>query len=120
MIEWIQKIDPELLKIWHVPGHDRQPVYDSRSGNGVKAPGWTDPKRQQELGHCHFRSDSRGCSSRETSKEELESQYIPTDSALRRIDKAEAFWEAKRELLAESFNEYVREARFPEGGSDCR
>ena len=40
----------------------------------------------------------------------LKSQCIPTDSALWRIDKAEAFWEARRELLAESFNEYVREA----------
>jgi hypothetical protein len=40
----------------------------------------------------------------------LESQCIPTDSALWRIDQAESFWEARRELLAKSFNEYVREA----------
>ena len=40
----------------------------------------------------------------------LKSQCIPTDSALWRIDKAEAFWGARRELLAESFNEYVRTA----------
>ena len=40
----------------------------------------------------------------------LESQCIPTDSALWRIDKADAFWEARRQLLAKSFNEYVREA----------
>ena len=40
----------------------------------------------------------------------LKSQCIPTDSALWRIDKAEAFWDARRELLAESFNEYVRTA----------
>lgn len=40
----------------------------------------------------------------------LESQCIPTDSALWRIDRAEAFWESRRELLAESFNEYVQGA----------
>ena len=40
----------------------------------------------------------------------LESQCIPTDSALWRIDKAESFWEPRRELLAESFNEYVQGA----------
>ena len=40
----------------------------------------------------------------------LESQCIPTDSALWRIDRAESFWESRRELLAESFNEYVRGA----------
>ena len=43
----------------------------------------------------------------------LRSQCIPTDSALWRIDQAEAFWRARRELLAESFNEYIREA-FPQ------
>ena len=37
-----------------------------------------------------------------------QSQCIPTDSALWRIDQADAFWQARRELLAESFNEYVR------------
>jgi hypothetical protein len=40
----------------------------------------------------------------------LESQCIPTDSALWRIDRAESFWQARRELLAESFNEFVRES----------
>jgi hypothetical protein len=40
----------------------------------------------------------------------LESLCITTDSALWRIDQAEAFWNARRELLAESFNEYIREA----------
>ncbi|GEM_PF-2876187 len=40
----------------------------------------------------------------------LESQCIPTDSTLWRIDQAEAFWRARRELLAQSFNKYVREA----------
>ena len=38
----------------------------------------------------------------------LKSQCIPTDSTLWRIDEAEAFWNARRKLLAESFNEYVR------------
>ena len=40
----------------------------------------------------------------------LESQCIPTDSALWRIDQAESFWDARRELLADSFNEYVHES----------
>jgi hypothetical protein len=40
----------------------------------------------------------------------LESQCIPTDSALWRIDRADDFWQARRELLAESFNEYIRES----------
>jgi hypothetical protein len=40
----------------------------------------------------------------------LESQCIPTDKSLWRIDEAENFWEARRELLAESFNEYIRES----------
>jgi hypothetical protein len=40
----------------------------------------------------------------------LQSQCIPTDSALWRIDQADAFWRARRELLAESFNEYILEA----------
>ena len=40
----------------------------------------------------------------------LESQCIPTDSVLWRIDQAESFWECRRGLLAESFNEYVQEA----------
>ena len=40
----------------------------------------------------------------------LQSQCIPTDSALWRVDHADAFWQARRELLSDSFNEYVREA----------
>ncbi len=40
----------------------------------------------------------------------LQSQCIPTDSALWRINEAGPFWEARRELLAQSFNEYVRDA----------
>ena len=43
----------------------------------------------------------------------LRSQCIPKDSALWRIGKAQAFWEARQKLLAESFNEYVRQA-FPQ------
>ena len=43
----------------------------------------------------------------------LKSQCIPMDRALWKINKAKAFWEARRELLAESFNEYVRRA-FPQ------
>lgn len=38
----------------------------------------------------------------------LESQCIPTDSSLWGIDQAEEFWQVRGELLAESFNEYVR------------
>lgn len=38
----------------------------------------------------------------------LVSQCIPTDSSLWRIDQAENFWQARRKLLADSFNEYVR------------
>lgn len=38
----------------------------------------------------------------------LQSQCIPTDSALWRIDQAEPFWQARRELLAKSFNDYLR------------
>jgi hypothetical protein len=40
----------------------------------------------------------------------LRSQCIPGDSALWRVDRAESFWRARRELLADSFNEYVRKA----------
>jgi hypothetical protein len=40
----------------------------------------------------------------------LKSQCIPTDSALWRIDQAELFWQARRELLADSFNEHIRES----------
>ena len=40
----------------------------------------------------------------------LESQCIPTDETLWRIDQAELFWQARRELLAQSFNEFLRDA----------
>lgn len=40
----------------------------------------------------------------------LESQCIPSDRTLWRVDRADDFWHARRELLAESFNSYVRES----------
>ena len=40
----------------------------------------------------------------------LRSQCIPTDSALWKISEADSFWRARRELLADSFNEYVRKS----------
>ena len=33
VFEWIQEIYPELVKIAHVPGHDRQPVHHGRRGD---------------------------------------------------------------------------------------
>ena len=39
----------------------------------------------------------------------LISQCIPLDESLWRIDRADEFWEARRELITESFNEYLRE-----------
>jgi len=43
-------------------------------------------------------------------KRVLESQCIPTDETLWRIDQAGPFWQARRELLAQSFNEFLRDA----------
>jgi hypothetical protein len=40
----------------------------------------------------------------------LKSQCIPTDSTLWRIARAESFWMARRELLAESFNDYIHKS----------
>ncbi|MGE0607399.1 MAG: DUF262 domain-containing protein [Pirellulales bacterium] len=40
----------------------------------------------------------------------LRSQCIPTDESLWAVSRAEDFWEQRRTLLAESFNEYIREA----------
>ncbi len=37
----------------------------------------------------------------------IRSQCIPEDSALWAIDRAEEFWAARRELLAQSFNDFV-------------
>jgi hypothetical protein len=42
--------------------------------------------------------------------EYLESQCIPTDCSLWRIKQAEPFFAARRKLLAESFNKYLRDA----------
>lgn len=38
----------------------------------------------------------------------LKSQCIPTDASLWAIKKADEFWAARRELLAESFNDFLR------------
>jgi hypothetical protein len=40
----------------------------------------------------------------------LQSQCIPTNRDLWSIDSAEEFWQARRELLAASFNEYIRKS----------
>lgn len=40
----------------------------------------------------------------------LRSQCVPMDPAVWRIDEAEDFWLARRQLLAESFNDYLHEA----------
>ncbi|WP_159397857.1 hypothetical protein [Sorangium cellulosum] len=38
----------------------------------------------------------------------LESQCIPLDQRLWSVDKTDQFWAARRELLAEAFNDFVR------------
>ncbi|HKO44857.1 MAG TPA: DUF262 domain-containing protein [Pyrinomonadaceae bacterium] len=40
----------------------------------------------------------------------LESQCIPKDRSLWSIDSAEEFWQERRELLADSFNDYIRKS----------
>jgi hypothetical protein len=40
----------------------------------------------------------------------LKSQCIPTDQSLWAIDRADAFWAARRELLADSFNDFLRDS----------
>ncbi len=40
----------------------------------------------------------------------LRSQCIPVDDRLWRINQAELFWRARRVLLADSFNEYIRKS----------
>ncbi len=42
--------------------------------------------------------------------EVLNSQCIPVDESLWLIDRSEEFWQERRNLLAESFNEYIRTA----------
>jgi hypothetical protein len=43
-------------------------------------------------------------------KRVLDSQCVPTQSGLWKIDNAENFWAARRELLADPFNDFLREA----------
>jgi hypothetical protein len=43
-------------------------------------------------------------------KKILDSQCVPNDSHLWAIDRAEQFWEARRALLADSFNEFLKDA----------
>jgi hypothetical protein len=38
------------------------------------------------------------------------SQCIPTDESLWTIDRAEEFWSARRQLLADSFNDFLRKS----------
>jgi hypothetical protein len=40
----------------------------------------------------------------------IKSQCIPSDDNLWAIDRAEDFWAARRELLAESFNDFLRDS----------
>jgi hypothetical protein len=40
----------------------------------------------------------------------LDSQCVPYDSSLWVIDRAEEFWQARRTLLAESFNGFLKDA----------
>jgi hypothetical protein len=40
----------------------------------------------------------------------LKSQCIPDDQSLWAIDRAEDFWAKRRELLAESFNEFLQDS----------
>jgi hypothetical protein len=40
--------------------------------------------------------------------EVLESQCIPVDRSLWRIDRADEFWHARRQLLADAFNSYLK------------
>jgi hypothetical protein len=43
-------------------------------------------------------------------KKILDSQCVPNDSHLWAIDQADQFWEGRRALLAESFNEFLKDA----------
>ena len=40
----------------------------------------------------------------------LRSQCIPADQSLWAVDHAEDFWAARRELLADSFNDFLRDS----------
>lgn len=45
---------------------------------------------------------------KEISEKVLRSQCIPAHRELWRIDTAEEFWDARRRLLADSFNDFLR------------
>jgi hypothetical protein len=45
---------------------------------------------------------------KKSKKDTLESQCIPTDTNLWRIERAAEFWAARKEMLAEAFNDFVR------------
>src|ERR1043165_4496153 len=53
-------------------------------------------------------SASPGVSLKKLDRQTLASQCIPLDVPLWRIDRAEDFWRARRELLAQAFNSYLR------------
>ncbi len=44
------------------------------------------------------------------SKKILDSQCVPKDQGLWRIERAEEFWSERRALLAESFNEFLKDS----------
>jgi hypothetical protein len=44
------------------------------------------------------------------SKKILDSQCVPEDRNIWSIERAEGFWEARRKLLCESFNEFLKES----------
>jgi hypothetical protein len=50
---------------------------------------------------------------RKIGRKVLESQCVPQEQGLWAIDRAEDFWAARRDLLAESFNDFLRCA-FPQ------
>ena len=50
---------------------------------------------------------------KQISPQVLASQCVPADSSMWRIDRADEFWKARRHLLAESFNDFIREV-FPQ------
>ncbi len=40
----------------------------------------------------------------------LQSQCVPLDKSLWSVDRASGFWKARRELLADAFNDYIRQS----------
>lgn len=47
---------------------------------------------------------------KKVSKKILASQCIPTDESLWHVDRADEFWAARKELVAEAFNDFINEA----------